>query len=167
LDNTFKTYTEHCFIKDLSILLMWAGTYQHSESKQWDLGREWTHGEVSFTDICFTLRSNPMFGIVVWTWDKVRCRYPESGVPPTTVWRRDARTTFPSRTTNNARPHHVGGSRGTTWREKMIHPRMYQLDRTSTREHRTPVRITRTPDYGPGLPSKHAGSLGWGPDPSE
>jgi hypothetical protein len=25
----------------------------------------------------------------------------------------------------------------------------------------------QTPDYGPGPPSKHAGSLGWGPDPSE
>jgi hypothetical protein len=30
-----------------------------------------------------------------------------------------------------------------------------------------PVCTTRTPDYGPGLPSKHVGSLGWGPDPSE
>jgi hypothetical protein len=38
----------------------------------------------------------------------------------------------------------------------MIHTRMYQLDRTSTREHRTPLRTTRTPDYDPGLPSKHA-----------
>jgi hypothetical protein len=44
-----------------------------------------------------------------------------------------------SRTVNSTRPHHVDGSRGTTWREKMIHPRMYQLDRTSTREQRTPV----------------------------
>jgi hypothetical protein len=35
------------------------------------------------------------------------------------------------------------------WQERMIHPRMYQLDRTSTRKHRTPVRTTRTPDYGP------------------
>jgi hypothetical protein len=43
-----------------------------------------------------------------------------------------------SRTVNNTRPHHVDGSRGTMWREKMIHPRMYQLDRTSTREQRTP-----------------------------
>jgi hypothetical protein len=33
--------------------------------------------------------------------------------------------------------------------------------------HRTPVRTTRTPDYGPGPPSKHAGSFGWGLDPSE
>jgi hypothetical protein len=44
---------------------------------------------------------------------------------------------------------------------------MYQLDRTSAREHRTPVRTTRTPDYDPGLPSKHAGFLEWGPDPSK
>jgi hypothetical protein len=99
--------------------------------------------------------------------DEGPCRYPELGVPPTTVWRRGARTTFPSRTVNSTRPHHVGGSRGTTWREKMIHPRMYQLDRTSTREHRTPVRTTQTPNYGPGLPSKHVGSLGWGTDPSD
>jgi hypothetical protein len=28
----------------------------------------------------------------------------------------------------------VDGSRGTTWREKMIHPRVYQLDRTSARK---------------------------------
>ena len=49
---------------------------------------------------------------------------------------------------------------------EMIHPRMYQLDRTSARERRTHVRTTRTPDYA-GLPSKHAWSLGWGPDPSE
>jgi hypothetical protein len=34
----------------------------------------------------------------------------------------------------------------------MIHARMYQLDRTSVRKQRTPVRITRTPDYGPRLP---------------
>jgi lipoprotein-anchoring transpeptidase ErfK/SrfK len=74
---------------------------------------------------------------------------------------------FPSHTVSSTRPHYVGGSRGTTWREKMIHPRMYQLDWTPTREHRTPVRTTRTPDYGSGLPSKHAEPLGWGPDPSE
>jgi hypothetical protein len=30
-----------------------------------------------------------------------------------------------------------------------------------------PVRTTRTLDYDPELPSKHVGSLGWGPDPSE
>jgi hypothetical protein len=42
----------------------------------------------------------------------------------------------------------------------MIHPKMYQLDRTSARKHRTPVRA-RTPDYDLGLPSEHAGSLGW------
>jgi hypothetical protein len=48
----------------------------------------------------------------------------------------------------------------------MIHPRMYQLDRTSAREHRTPVRRTQTPDYGLELPSKHAGSLEWDLDPS-
>jgi hypothetical protein len=30
-----------------------------------------------------------------------------------------------------------------------------------------PVRTARTPEYSPGLPSKHAGSLGWGPDPFE
>jgi hypothetical protein len=59
---------------------------------------------------------------------------------------------------NSARPHHVGRSRGTVWRGKMIHPKMYQSNRASAREHRTPVRTTRTPDYGPGLPSKHAGS---------
>jgi hypothetical protein len=50
---------------------------------------------------------------------------------------------------------------------KALNPRMYQLDRTSARKYQTPVRTTRTPDYGPGLPSKHVGSLGWGPDPSE
>jgi hypothetical protein len=49
----------------------------------------------------------------------------------------------------------------------MTHPRMYQLDRTSARKHQTPVRTTQTPDYGSGLPSKHAETLGWGPDPSE
>jgi hypothetical protein len=46
------------------------------------------------------------------------------------------------------------------WQEKMIHPRMCQLDRTSARKHRTPVRATRTPEYGPRLPSKRAESLG-------
>jgi hypothetical protein len=54
----------------------------------------------------------------------------------------------------------VGGSRGTTWREKMIPPRMYQLDRISVREHWTPVRTTRTPNYDLGLLNKHAGTLG-------
>jgi hypothetical protein len=44
-----------------------------------------------------------------------------------------------------------------------MHPRMYQLSRTSAREYRTPVRTSRTPNYGPGLPSKHDGS----PDPSK
>jgi hypothetical protein len=44
---------------------------------------------------------------------------------------------------------------------------MRQLSRTSARKHRTPVHTTRTPDYDPELPSKHVGSLGWGPDPSE
>jgi hypothetical protein len=43
----------------------------------------------------------------------------------------------------------------------MTHPKMYHLDRTSTKEHRTPVRTTRTSDYGPGLPRRHAGTLGW------
>jgi hypothetical protein len=74
---------------------------------------------------------------------------------------------FPSHTVSNTRPHHVGGSRGTTWREKMTHPRIYQLNRTTTKEHRTPVRTTRTPDYVSGLPSKHAEPLRWGPDPFE
>jgi hypothetical protein len=77
---------------------------------------------------------------------KRNCRYPESGVPPTTVWRRGARTAISSRTVNSTRPHRVDGSRGPTWREKSIHPRMYQLDRT-------PARKRRTPDYGPRLPS--------------
>jgi hypothetical protein len=44
----------------------------------------------------------------------------------------------------------------------MIHPKMYQLGRTSAKKHRTPIRATRTPDYGPRLPSKHTRSLGWG-----
>jgi hypothetical protein len=30
-----------------------------------------------------------------------------------------------------------------------------------------PCTHNTNPDYGPGLPSKHAGSIGWGPDPSE
>jgi hypothetical protein len=34
----------------------------------------------------------------------------------------------------------------------MIHPRMYQLDRTPARKRQTPVRTTQTPDYGPRLP---------------
>jgi hypothetical protein len=46
-------------------------------------------------------------------------------------------------------------------------PRMCQSSQTSARERRTPVRTTQTPDCGPGLPSKRARSLGWGPDPSE
>jgi hypothetical protein len=66
---------------------------------------------------------------------------------------------------NSTRLHHVDGSRGTTWREKMIHPRTYQLGQTSAKKHRTPVRTTRTPGYGPRLPSKHTGSLGWGLGP--
>jgi hypothetical protein len=41
----------------------------------------------------------------------------------------------------------------------MIHPRMYQLDRTSAREHRTPVRTTRTPDYGPDSQVSMSGPL--------
>jgi hypothetical protein len=40
---------------------------------------------------------------------------------------------------------------------------VYHWVRTSTEEHRTPVRTTRTPDYGPGLPRRHVGSLGWAP----
>jgi hypothetical protein len=78
-----------------------------------------------------------------------------------------ARTMISSRTGNSTRLRHMDESRGTTWRGKMIHPRMYQLDRTLARRRRTPIRIARTPDYGLGLPSKHVGSLGWGPDPSE
>jgi hypothetical protein len=49
----------------------------------------------------------------------------------------------------------------------MIHPRMYQLNWTTTKEHRTPVHTTQTPDYGSGLPSKHVEPLGWGLDPFE
>jgi hypothetical protein len=96
------------------------------------------------------------------------CRYPESGVPLTTVRSNGARATISSHAVNSTRPHHVDGYRGTTWPEKMIYIlECNQLDRTSTRKHRTPVRTARTPKYGPGLPSKRAGSLGWGPDPSE
>jgi hypothetical protein len=55
--------------------------------------------------------------------------------------------------------HHMARKDGKT--------RMYQSGRTSAREHRTPVRTTRTPDYGLGPPCKRTGSLGWGPDPSK
>jgi hypothetical protein len=68
---------------------------------------------------------------------------------------------------NSTASHHVGGLRGTMGQGKMIHPRMYHLNWTSTKEHRTLVRTTQTPGYGPGLPSRHVGSLGWGPDPSK
>jgi hypothetical protein len=46
------------------------------------------------------------------------CRYPEIGVPLTTVWRRGARAAISSRVANNTRPHHVDGSGATTWPEK-------------------------------------------------
>jgi hypothetical protein len=41
----------------------------------------------------------------------------------------------------------------------MMHLRMYHLDRTSTKEHRTPVRTNRTPDYGPGPQESMSGPL--------
>jgi hypothetical protein len=44
-----------------------------------------------------------------------RCRYLETGVPLTTVWRRGARAAISSRVVNNIRPHHVDGSGATTW----------------------------------------------------
>jgi hypothetical protein len=68
---------------------------------------------------------------------------------------------------NDTRPHHMGKSRDTTWQGKMMRPRMHHWARSSTEEHRTPVRTTRTPDYSPGLPRRHVGSLGWAPGPSE
>jgi hypothetical protein len=40
------------------------------------------------------------------------CRYPESGVPLTTVLRHGARAVISSRAVDNTRPHHVDGSRG-------------------------------------------------------
>jgi hypothetical protein len=49
------------------------------------------------------------------------------------------------------------------WQGKMVHPGMYHWVWTSTEGHRTPVHTTRTLDYGPGHPSRHAGSLGWAP----
>jgi hypothetical protein len=46
-------------------------------------------------------------------------------------------------------------------------PGCHQWVRTSMRERQTPVHSTRTSEYGPGLPSKQAGPLGWDPNPSE
>jgi hypothetical protein len=46
------------------------------------------------------------------------CRYPEIGVPLTTVWRRGARAAISSRVANSTRPHHVDDSGATTWPEK-------------------------------------------------
>jgi hypothetical protein len=43
------------------------------------------------------------------------------------MWRHGARAVISSRTVNSTRPHHVDGSRGTTWPEKMIYPKMQSV----------------------------------------
>jgi hypothetical protein len=55
------------------------------------------------------------------------CRYPETGVPLTTVRRHSARAAISSRAVNNTRPHHVDGSRVTTWPGKTISSKVSTL----------------------------------------
>jgi hypothetical protein len=52
------------------------------------------------------------------------CRYPEIGVPLTTVCRHGAHASISSRVVNSARPHHVDGSGAATCLEKMIYSKV-------------------------------------------
>jgi hypothetical protein len=52
------------------------------------------------------------------------CRYPETRVPLTTVWRRGTHAAISSRVVNSTRPHHMGGSGTATWPEKMIYSKV-------------------------------------------
>jgi hypothetical protein len=92
------------------------------------------------------------------------CRYPETGVPLTIVWRRGARTTISSRVANSTQPHHADGSKATTWPEKKISPKVstvgldphgkmsgpciYGPDLRAG--SRTSASTNRTPGTGPG-----------------
>jgi hypothetical protein len=60
--------------------------------------------------------------------------------------------TPPGHTESGTRPHHMGRPKGTTWRQRIMHPRKHRRVRTSAEEHRTPVSTS------PELPRRHARS---------
>jgi hypothetical protein len=92
------------------------------------------------------------------------CRYPETGVPLTTVRRRGAHAAIFSHVVNSDRPHHVESSRAATWPEKTISskvsivgpdphgnvpdPCIYRPDLRV--RSRTSTGANRTPGTGPG-----------------
>ena len=72
------------------------------------------------------------------------CRYPETGVPLTTVWRRGIHAAISSRVVNSARPHHVDGSGAATWLEKTIYSKVSTVGLDPMGKCRTPVHTDRT-----------------------
>jgi hypothetical protein len=81
-------------------------------------------------------------------------RYPETGVPPTTVWRRGAHAAISSRVASSTRPHHVDDSGAATWPEKTICPKASAVG---------PDPHGKVPDpcvYGPGLRVRSRTSMG-------
>jgi hypothetical protein len=90
--------------------------------------------------------------ILPWGGPGGHCRYPESGVLSSKIWRRCTRTTPPDRTEDGTRTHRIGRSKGTTWQGEIVHPRMRYWVRTSIEGHRTPVCTS------PELPRRHVGS---------
>jgi hypothetical protein len=91
------------------------------------------------------------------------CRYPETGVPLTTVRRRYTRAATSSHVVNSTLLHHVDGSGVATWLGRTIYSKMptVGLDphgkvsdpctcRSDLRARsRTPAGATRTPEIGP------------------
>jgi hypothetical protein len=78
------------------------------------------------------------------------CRYPEKGVPLTTVRRRYTRATTSSRVVNNTLHHHVDSSGVATWPGKTIYSKISTVGLDPMGKCRTPVHVDRTSGQGPG-----------------
>jgi hypothetical protein len=90
-------------------------------------------------------------------------RYPEIGVPLTTVWRHGAHASISSRVVNSTRPHNVDGSGVATWPEKTIYSRVSTVGPNPHGKvsdpctygpdlrvrSRTSTSVNRTPGTGP------------------
>jgi hypothetical protein len=105
------------------------------------------------SDNVITNDTSLIYGIMIYCI----CRYPETGVPLTTVWRHGARVAISSRVGNNARPHHVDGSRATTWPEKTISSKVSTVDPDPMGKCQTPAYMDRTSGQGPGPPRVQTG----------
>jgi hypothetical protein len=97
-------------------------------------------------------------------WARGLCRYPEIGVPLTTVRRHGDRTTISSCAVNSTRPHHVDGSGVATWAGKTISSKVSTVGPDPMGKCRTPAYPDRTSGQGPGPPRVQTEPPGRVPD---